>query len=340
MILLGSGDPPEPRILVFGKGLIGSAIAEDLGRRGFVRLREESLPWNDTPAFDSRLDEIERTISVDRGAPDPGRDSPDARWTVIWSAGSAGFDATEEQAAEELSRFRRIVAFAHRLPRRSGARPAVFAFIGSAGGLFEGQRVVDAASTPAPRRPYGRLKLAEEDALLSGPGGIEPAVFRLSSVYGPLAGRHRRGLIPTLIANAFEGRVSRINGTSSTLRDFVWVRDVARFVVSRILESPGNAREKIVTLASCRPASILEIRKLVEDALDRRLYVSFVPAQSNREDITFRPTTMPAGWNPSPLKTNIGLIARTFLAAGGPVASPSWSSRFPGPIDGAGRPGG
>jgi UDP-glucose 4-epimerase len=118
------------------------------------------------------------------------------------------------------------------------------------------------------------------------------------------------------------------------------VRDVARFVVSRILEDPGAGREKILTLASCRPASILEIRKLVEDALDRRLYLSFARARSNVEDITFRPTTMPAGWNPSPLKTNIGFIAQTFLAAGGNAASPSGSSRFPNPPNRAGRQGG
>lgn len=339
MILLGSGGLPERRVLLFGNGLIGSAIAGELAGRGFTRLLEASLPWNDPAAFDSRLDEIERAISATAGPADPGRDSPDARWTVLWSAGSAGFDATQVQADGELSRFRKILALARQLPGRPLPAPVVFAFIGSAGGLFEGQRVVDSASAPAPRRPYGRLKLAEEDDLLSGPPGIEPVVFRLSSVYGPLAGRHRRGLIPTLIANAFEGRVSRINATPSTLRDFVWARDVARFVVSRILEIPGIGREKIVTLASCRPASILEIRKLVENALNRRLYVSFVPAQTNREDITFRPTTMPAGWVPSPLKTNIALIAQTLLAAGGRVASPSWNPRFPGSRDGAGHPG-
>jgi len=336
MILLGSGDLPGRRILLFGEGLIGSAITEDLAGRGFARIRQARLPWNEPAAFDSRLGEIERAILDTEGGSDPGRDSPGARWTVVWSAGNAGFDATEEQAAAELALFRKIVALAHRLRRRSSPAPVAFAFVGSAGGLFEGQRVVDAASVPAPRRPYGRLKLAEEDVLRSGPPGIEPVVFRLSSVYGPLAGRHRRGLIPTLIANAFEGRVSRIHGTPSTLRDFVWVRDVARHVVSRILDSPGAAREKIVTLASCRPASILEIRKLVEDALDRRLYLSFAPTPSNREDITFRPTTMPAGWTPSSLKTNIGLIARAFLAAGRPLASPS----FPGPADGAHRHGG
>jgi len=338
MIVLGSGEHPGRRVLLFGEGLIGSAIAEDLGGRGFARLREASLPWSDEAALDSLLDEIEPVISGNGAPADPGRDSPEGRWTVIWSAGTAGFDATEGEAAAELALFRKIVAFARRLPRSMPA-PVAFAFIGSAGGLFEGQRVVDSASAPAPRRPYGRLKLAEEDVLLSGPPGIEPLVFRLSSVYGPLAGRHRRGLIPTLIANAFEGRVSRILGTSSTLRDFVWVKDVARYLVSRILESPGIAREKVVTLASCRPASILEIRTLVEDALNRRLYLSFAPAPSNREDITFRPTTMPAGWIPSPLKTNIGLIARTFLAEGGPAAPPSSGPRFPGPSHGAQRQG-
>jgi len=336
MIVLESGEPSRRRILLFGEGLIGSAIAGELGKRGFARLAETILPWNDPPAFDSRLEEIERAIS-EADAARPGLETPPAPWTVIWSAGSAGFDATAEETAAELSVFRKVVALARRLPRSS--REAVaFALIGSAGGLFEGQRVVDASSSPAPRRPYGRLKLAEEEVLLASTPEIEPAVFRLSSVYGPLAGRHRRGLISTLIANAFEGRVSRINGTPSTLRDFVWVGDVARFVVSRILEGPGIAREKVVTLASCRPASILEIRKLVEDALDRRLYVSFVPTQSNREDITFRSTTTPAGWVPSPLQTNIGLIARSFLAAGGPAASPSWSARLAAPGHGAGRP--
>lgn len=327
MILLGSGDPPGRLIALFGAGLIGTAIAEELAGRKFSRIREASVPWDDAPAFAPRLAEIEREISdAAGGRRSVGERSPDVRLTVIWSAGNAGFDATREQASAELERFAEIVALTDRLRRRFPARPVALALIGSAGGLFEGQRLVGPASLPAPRRPYGRLKLDEEETLLAAPPGIEPVIFRLASVYGPLAGAHRRGLIPTLIANAFEGRVTRISGTANTLRDFVWVRDAARFVVSRLLGDPGIARESVVTLASCRPASILEIRKLVEDTLGRRLYVSFAPGQTNREDITFRTATMPPGWSPSPLKTNVGLIARARLAAGGPAASPSASA--------------
>ena len=320
MILLRSNDLPSGSIALFGRGLIGSAIVSEVEGRGFARVHETALPWNDRAACARRIEEIERSIV----AAAPHRESADSRGealTMIWSAGRAGFDATEEETSAELTIFQGVVELARRLAGLSSGGRIAFVLFGSAGGLFEGQRVVGPRSTPVPRRPYGRLKLEMENRLRSASDRIEPTIFRLASVYGLLAGRRRRGLVPTLIANAFERRVSRIVGTPSTLRDFVWVGDVARFVVSRILEDPDIPREPILTLASGRPASILEIRKRVEERLGRRLFISYVRDQNNREDITFAPGTMPAGWRPSDLATNIGLIASDFLASGLPFAS-------------------
>jgi len=313
MILLRSGEPRSRSIALFGRGLIGSAIVSELEGRGFAGVYETALSWNDPVAYARRIEEIERRIAAVsvRGE----------AVTVIWSAGTAGFDATEEEASAELGIFEAVLDLARRLVEPSFARQVVFVLFGSAGGLFEGQRIIGPRSMPAPRRAYGRLKREIENRLRSASGRIEPSIFRLASVYGLLAGRRRRGLIPTLIANAFERRVSRIVGTPSTLRDFVWVGDIARFVVSRILADPEVAREPILTLASGRPASILEIRKRVEERLRRRLFVSYVRDQSNREDITFAPGMMPADWRPSDLATNIGLIANDFLASGLPFVS-------------------
>ena len=105
---------------------------------------------------------------------------------VIWSAGDASFHSSDREVAEEQTIFTESVGVVQNL--RELVKPTRFGFhfISSAGGLFEGQRAVDFNSAPAPLRPYGRLKLAQEEALSSSFDSGELACYRPSSVYGPM----------------------------------------------------------------------------------------------------------------------------------------------------------
>lgn len=298
----GPGRRPGHRLcLLFGVGLVGGRIGAALVRRGWS-LEEIPNPWDDAEALASQLEDLRSRLSaVSR-----------RRVDLIWSAGRAGFASdTEETRGEERS-FRRVLALADSLSR-SARQGLVFHLVSSAGGLFEGQRHVDRRSSPRPLRPYGELKLRLEELLLSCGAELHPRIYRLSSVFGPAAGGARRGLIPTLLHDAREGRTTRIVGDLTTLRDYLFTEDVARHVADACGAPPPEG-PSVELLASGKPTSIHEILHMVKRAVGRAPALRFAGRRGNRSDITFAASALPAGWEPSDLQTSLRRLARGGLA--------------------------
>ncbi|MGH9441774.1 MAG: NAD-dependent epimerase/dehydratase family protein [Thermoanaerobaculia bacterium] len=284
---------------------MGSAVAEHLSFAGRMRAETWPLFWEE----DARLEQLRR-IETRIGATAVDRDAPLA---IVWSAGRAGFEATPAEAEAELKSFAEVLALGRRVRDRFPRAPVHFLLFSSAGGLFEGQVQITGDSRPAPRRPYGDVKLAEEEMLKSGAPGVRKTILRLSSVYGRIRRGHRSGLISTLLFNGMQRRVSRIVGSMSTLRDFIWAEDVAGFAARRILSVRPQAEISEETLASGRPTSILEARKLVEDVLRHAIFVSHSTDPSNRADITFSPGLRPRGWRPGRLETHLRILSQQAL---------------------------
>lgn len=309
MILLESAESgPRHLVLLFGAGLIGSAILRCL--RSAVPMSADRLPvrWAHSEGFSSDLAAAEEMVRKRRDA------GTSPLLTVVWSAGRASFGAGAEETAAELARFSDVLSFARRIgsgPREDGVH---FVLISSAGGLYEGQRIVTEASRPEPRRAYGRLKLEQQRLLLENASALRSTILLPSSVYGFARGGQRAGLVSTLILNGLRQRVTTISGTMSTLRDFVWAGDVGRFAANQILHPAGVAGSPRL-LASARPASIFEIQNMAQETLGRRIFLAFSPRATNRDDITFAPSVLPDGWSPSDLQTNIRRIYRDALGA-------------------------
>ena len=121
--------------------------------------------------------------------------------TIIWSAGRAGFAASEADAQQEIDSFQKVIALSELLVNEHPSTTSSFHMLSSAGGLFEGQTNVGRTSTPRPLRPYGVIKL-EQELLLNK--WVTPATkfcYRPSSVYGLPHQGQRMGLIPTLLQN-------------------------------------------------------------------------------------------------------------------------------------------
>src|ERR1051326_2397421 len=100
MILLESSDSPGSRrvIMIFGVGLLGSAIRRRL--HAWQDFRETQFPfhWSEREKQDEDLHAIERMVfeKLD-GA---------TSLALLWSAGRAGFSATASETEEELRSFR------------------------------------------------------------------------------------------------------------------------------------------------------------------------------------------------------------------------------------------
>lgn len=144
-------------VLLFGLGMIGSAIRDALLRSEYRILVDLPFDWQDVGwrarAFDLiQAACIESSLFL-------------SRLSVAWSAGLTDFFSSSCEVRHENISFEDTLQFILNL--RQGLNLTTFDFhhISSAGGLFEGQSVVTNTSRPSPVRPYGQMKLAQEQVL-------------------------------------------------------------------------------------------------------------------------------------------------------------------------------
>ena len=159
---------------------------------------------------------------------------------------------------------------------------------------------------PAPKRPYGCGKMAQEALLGTLPETVRRCIYRPTSVYGYVQ-NGRIGLITALIQNGLKSRETKIFGTLNTLRDYVWAGDVGAFIASEVT-APSEEAEGNFLLATGQAVSMHDVIGLVEDALGCSLYLQFDPRPSNASDITFMQSALPSRWQPTSLTAGIAQV--------------------------------
>jgi len=302
---------PEPSshdtsriVMLFGVGLVGSAVLHALVSRGEATVRQWPLSWQST---DQRADDLanlsKEIASIYEG---PKRL---VRIDTVWAAGKAGFASSQSELDSELGAFNQVLGWASNLRAIAPKALLRFHMLSSGGGLFEGQRFVDRTSIPEPQRPYGRVKLEQERLLELAREDMGVYIYRPSSIYGFTDLRSGRlNLVNALINNAKTHTVTRIFGGLDTLRDYVLSSDVGEFIARRILSD--ESEPGVFTLASGKPTSIKEMLKIAEEIVGRPLYLKLDSSPSNAGHITYRTTVLPADWSPTDLETGMRLVAR------------------------------
>jgi len=303
--------PGTPIVALFGAGLIGTAITTALHKSAVLSEIFADLDWNQPELFCKQLRNIEQRLSSQLT---PKRDcEPPRSIRFIWSAGTAGFQSTEEEVALEFARFDDVVSCMERLATIFTDFRWTMIMFSSAGGLFEGQRHVGPRSAPTPSRPYSFLKLRQEQRLNESLGSITKKIYRPTSVYGYLRKHHRQGLISTMLADGIRQTQVRITGFPSTLRDYVWIEDIANFVTCVILDDSRCQSHSVEILCSAKPSSIFELQHIIERILDRPLYAHFSTPNGNVDHITFADDVLPENWTSSAMETNIRKIVADIL---------------------------
>ena len=319
LILHNSGkDKKNPGLCIaaiFGVGLIGTYLIRNLYQEGYQKAQFQPFCWqlqqNRKNQKTDILHYIQNLVGVDhdyrkglyslpnRATVNP---APMSRIDFVWSAGKGGFTMEERDTRAELDAFSEVVEMAITVLKTNPSSTVRFHMISSAGGLYEGQRNVGTASRPAPKRPYGVLKLAQEK-ILHNDCGLIRFIYRPTSVYG-FAGQNRRmGLIPTLLWNGAKNKVSTIFGAPETLRDYVWADDLGAFIAGMVaskISSPGR-----FILASGKPSTLFEIFIRIEKVLNKKLFCHYTKSGGNVDHCTFAPGTLPTAWNPLNLETGI-----------------------------------
>lgn len=238
---------------------------------------------------------------------------------MVWSAGRTNFFSTDEEIHTENESFTEAMQLAQSLKDELDATRMHVHFLSSAGGLFEGQRVVNRASEPAPHRPYGRMKWHQERELFETLDAGETSVYRPSSVYGPMVRPRKHGLINHLVNNASNRRITVLDAHVMALRDYVYSGDVGEFIARRITFSDsGTIRTPVNFMVSGRCASIFEVVARIERVMKLRVRYRFDESFGNSANITFSDRVLPAAWRPSTLEVGI----RQFMLRDRPQTRP------------------
>lgn len=271
-------------VVVLGEGQIGTAIVEQLGRRGARASIAGRSDWS-TPTSSAVS-----TIAA-LGSAGPRSNEP---VVVVWAAGAAGMGSTAEYCERSLDTMRAVVQ------SLVGSRwkPSALHVVGSAGAMAVGSPRwhPEAERPPSPVAPYVELKRAEEE-LASRLPDCRAVIHRVSSVYGPPGRPGRMGMVTTLIRNAVQNRPTSIVGTWSTLRNYVHADDVATSIVDDVLR-PSAVGLRV--LAAPRSHSIGELVGLVASARRRPVPIRLLPA-TNADHLTIDPNAVSSGFRCRPL---------------------------------------
>ena len=283
---------------MFGLGMIGSAIRDALLDFEYDSIAMIDFDWQDAEQRVSAFSLIETSCLAYSVIPE--------RVSIIWSAGKSAFHSTEDELFQENLPFVETVDFVSNLKKSYDSTRLDFHYISSAGGLFEGQRVINDQSVPSPARPYGRLKLAQEQVLRNSFSKSEIAFYRPSSVYGPRTQKSQQGLINNLVSNGRNGRVTVLDAHVMALRDYVFSGDIGSFVAKRVMSGNTGANDSPVHfLVSSRCSSIFEVVQKIERTLKLNLKFRYDESFGNSANITFGDSVLPPGWSPSTLDVGI-----------------------------------
>ncbi len=301
-------------IVIFGTGLVGTAIGDGLRSAGNANLKQVAYEWFDSDKQDEQLSIIEKNIA------ELYKYRTVCAIHVVWSAGKAGFNANEQETDIELDNYLKIVDFTKNLSSTFENLLVVYHAVSSAGGLFEGQRHVTAGTSISPKRPYSWLKVKQENTLYE----IEPlenfkkCIYRLSSVYTYIMPGQRLGLITTLIINGIRQNISYITGSLTTIRDYVFAPDIGRYFSLRLMGNNFSNDIETLTLVSGKPTTIHEIKKRVESTINKRIYVNYSLHKTNEENISFSQSLIPKKFENTDMRTAITMIFNKISKSGAP----------------------
>lgn len=264
------------KVLLFGNGLIGSAI--DGALRGQRRWEARTVAWRWTDRAQRAAAAMDLFEGVDQSE----------RVDLIWAAGVSGFGSSDHEMSQETDHVAEVAKLAVQLTHRSDH--VAFHLFSSLGGLYEGQCAIERESVANPRRPYGRAKLCQESLIKNIGHGIIPRIYRPSSVYG-IAQHGRRGLFAAIAAAIVQQKPLTIYGSANTLRDYVFAQDIGTYIAHTLAADTIAPATEV--LASGKPTSVAEAIFAMETQFGRRLYCRFDSAPHNSLDMTVRMSALP-----------------------------------------------
>lgn len=190
-------------------------------------------------------------------------------------------------------------------------RPGVRLTYVSSGGTVYGDPQELPVPESAPTHPhgsYGELHLVCEEEIEGhrAEHGLQARILRCSTVYGERQWPDRgQGAVPTFLHRVEHGEPIQLFGGEKTIRDYIYVRDVARVLID-LLDVDGG--EAILNLGSGQGTSLTELVGLVQKEVGRAAVVEEHPERDfDVHEIVLDTTRLRklTGFEPTPLETGI-----------------------------------
>jgi UDP-glucuronate 4-epimerase len=189
---------------------------------------------------------------------------------------------------------------------------------GSSSSVYGGStRVPFAEDDPVDRpvSPYAATKRAGELLchVYAHNFSMHITCLRFFTVYGP---RQRPEMAIHKFARLmYEGKEIPIFGKGDSRRDYTYVDDIVDGVLAAI---EANPRFEIINLGESQTITLMEVVEHLENALDRKAQLRFLPVQPGDMDVTCADITRARrilGYHPQkPFKEGIRLFSDWFLA--------------------------
>jgi UDP-glucose 4-epimerase len=252
--------------LVVGYGFIGARVSEELLSAGEeLTVLTRSRPENDG---DPRLPG-DRFLIGDAGDPEKLASALEGVDRVVYAAGGLLPAASERdpERDEELTLTpRRNLLTA--LRERPEAR---LLYLSSGGTVYGDPRHVPVSEDePAhPHAVYGRLHLHCEEEILAAQRerGLRARILRCSTVYGEGQRPDRgQGVIATFLNRIERGEPIEVFGDDTTIRDYLYVGDLARIVSALASHDEGPT---VLNVGSGEGTSLADILRLTEAEVGR-----------------------------------------------------------------------
>jgi UDP-glucose 4-epimerase len=148
-----------------------------------------------------------------------------------------------------------------------GEVPIKLLIYSSTGGQIYGEPEAVPIPESHPLRPlseYGRAKAAMEELTraFGSARGVPWLIVRIANPYGPHQERtNRHGVVPHLFRAILHGRPFTLYGGGQTVRDYLYIEDVAEAIVRLI---GAGARDRAVNIGSGRGIALAELIALAE----------------------------------------------------------------------------
>lgn len=256
-------------VILGGGGFIGSAVAERLLADGHaVRIfsRQRTAPWRQ---FED-AERIEWMTGDVRSEPDLAAVVAGADVVVHLVSTTVPGSSVNDPVHDVQSN---LVPAVKLLEIMVGQGIERIIFVSSGGTVYGPPRYLP-MDEDHPTRPivaYGATKLAIERALLQyrHNHGIQVGILRVANAYGPRQRADRgQGAVATFIDQARAGRRLEVWGDGLTIRDYVYVTDVAD-ALARLLRYRGE--HAVFNIGSGRGVSVNRLIGIIRKSMNTRL---------------------------------------------------------------------